>query len=161
MNYSFLPRTSFNGIWVPEAVVTFPSVDNYSWGGCLQAHPPTFPLSLSFLLCSTNMHIFFSTPLGSFLLVLHPYFHITSTHTFRANKPCGEDWLVNRKKKPPFTCDYHISYIAPPQCLRLHTSKLMAYTALLIGLVRNDKEMIICCDIFKPECECSLFITSL
>ena len=47
------------------------------------------------------MHTLFllSSALLSFLFLLHPYFHSTSTHTFRANKSRREGWLVNRKKK--------------------------------------------------------------
>ena len=82
MNYSFLPRTIVQWNKLPDpAVVTSPSLDTYREG---YADSLTVPLSLLFLLCTTNIHtlIFMSSPSQSFLFLLHPYFHSTSTHTF-------------------------------------------------------------------------------
>ena len=69
----------------------------------------TFNFFFAPLTCTHS--IFFVSPLLSFLSLMHPYFHITCTytfkkqksktniHTFRANKPRREGWLVYKKKQ--------------------------------------------------------------
>ena len=100
VKYSFLPRTIVQWNKLPESVVTSPA---RTPTGRVSAGSPTNFLSISFyfffapLTCTHS--IFFSSPSLSFLFLLHPYFHSTSTHTLRANKPRREGWLVNRKKK--------------------------------------------------------------
>ena len=64
--------------------------------------PTNFP-SISFYFFFESLtctHSFFFPLLRYlFLSFCTLIFHSTSTHTFRANKPRREGWLVNRKKK--------------------------------------------------------------
>ena len=75
-------------------------------GGCLQANPLTLPSYLSFffnfffapLTCTHSIFCFPSSPSFLCLMCLISTSH-AHTHTFRANKPRREGWLVYRKKK--------------------------------------------------------------
>ena len=101
VNYSFLPRTIVQWNKLPELVATSPAwtpTGRASVGSPTNSSLYLFYFFFAPLTCTHS--IFFFSSLLSFLFLMHPYFHITCTHTLsEPNKPCREGWLVYRKKK--------------------------------------------------------------